>query len=75
MLRPGGVIRLSTPSLKKVVDEYLLGRTTEWRDVGLSSATPCRMVNEILRQDGHQFIYDADELKHVLEGAGRFMAK
>src|ERR1041385_9099012 len=56
-LRPGGVLRLSTPRLTKLVDEYLFGRISEWYDVGWSPATPCQMLNEGLRRWGHQFVY------------------
>ena len=70
VLEPDGTMRLSTPGLRKLVDEYLSGRTSEWHDVGFSPATPCQMVNESLRLWGHQFVYDADELKRILEEAG-----
>jgi predicted SAM-dependent methyltransferase len=70
VLRPGGILRLSTPSLQKLIDEYLSGRTTEWSDVGWRPATPCRMVNEGLRSWGHQFVYDASELRSILEAGG-----
>jgi predicted SAM-dependent methyltransferase len=69
-LRSDGMLRLSTPSLKKVVEEYLLGRTSEWHDVGWSPATPCQMVNEGLRLWNHQFVYDDNELKRLLNEAG-----
>ena len=70
VLRPDGILRLSTPSLKKIVDEYLSGRTSEWCDVGWNPATPCRLVNEGLRLWGHQFVYDVDELKRLLGNTG-----
>jgi predicted SAM-dependent methyltransferase len=70
LLIPGGVLRISTPSLRKVIDEYLLGRTTEWIDVAWAPATPCQMVNEGMRLWGHQFLYDAAELKSVLRTCG-----
>ncbi len=66
----GGVIRLSTPDLRKVVDEYLAKRLDEWRDVGWLPATACRLVNEGLRSWGHKFVYDADELRKLLEDVG-----
>jgi predicted SAM-dependent methyltransferase len=70
VLRAGGILRLSTPSLKKLVDEYLSGRTSEWWDVGWRPATSCQMLNEGLREWGHQFVYDACELGRLLEEAG-----
>lgn len=69
-LRVGGVLRLSTPSLEKVVEEYELGRTSEWHDVGFRPATPCQMVNEAFRLWGHQFVYDEKELKELLNKVG-----
>jgi predicted SAM-dependent methyltransferase len=70
VLRSGAILRLSTPCLRKLIDEYLAGRTSEWEDVGWNPATPCQMVNEGLRLWGHQFVYDAQELKRVLEAVG-----
>ncbi|HTP29375.1 MAG TPA: methyltransferase domain-containing protein [Anaeromyxobacteraceae bacterium] len=70
VLKPGGVLRLSTPNLRMLVDEYLLGRVSEWRDVGWSPETPCQMVNEGLRLWGHRFVYDEVELKDTLEVIG-----
>jgi predicted SAM-dependent methyltransferase len=65
-----GVIRLSTPNLTKLVDEYLAYRTTEWADVDWHPSTPCQMVNEGMRLWGHQFVYDLDELTLLLGEAG-----
>lgn len=69
-LRPAGTLRLSTPSLVKIVAEYVLGRTSEWEDVGWTPATPCQMLNEGLRSWGHQFVYDDVELRDILNEAG-----
>lgn len=70
VLKPGGILRLSTPNLKKLVDEYLARRISEWEDVDWRPATPCRLVNEGLRLWGHQFVYDDDELTLLLHEAG-----
>jgi len=70
ILQSGGVLRLSTPNLKKLIDEYLSGNITEWLDVGWDPVTPCQMVNECFRLWGHQFVYDYDELKRILNEAG-----
>ncbi len=70
VLRPNGILRLSTPCLKKLVDMYLSGETSECSDVGWNPATPCQMLNEGLRLWGHQFLYDADELKRIILEAG-----
>ena len=70
VMQPNGILRLSTPCLKKIIDEYLLGRTSEWCELGWNPETPCQMVNEGLRLWGHQFVYDFSELKWILEDAG-----
>ena len=70
VMRPEGILRLSTPNLRKFIDEYLLGRVSEWCDVGFSPSTPCQMVNDGLRLWGHQFTYDFDELQRVLLESG-----
>ena len=70
VLKPGGILRLSTPSLRKLVDEYLAGRTTEWGEMNWNPGTPCQMLNEGLHLWGHQFVYDAQELQSILETAG-----
>ena len=70
VLKPGGILRLSTPSLNKLVDEYLAGRTTEWSDMEWNPLTPCQMLNEGLHLWGHQFVYDLNELQSLLEAAG-----
>ena len=70
VLRPGGVLRISTPDLRKLIDEYLAGRVDEWADLGWQPATPCRMLNEGMRLWGHQFVYDADELRRIFAECG-----
>lgn len=70
MLRPGGVLRVSTPSLNKLVEEYVACRLSEWTDVEWKPATPCRLLNEGLRLWGHQFVYDARELRNLIEEVG-----
>lgn len=70
VLERGGIIRVSTPSLRKLIDEYLLGRLTEWSDVGWEPSTPCRMVNEGMHLCGHQFLYDAEDLRNLFEEIG-----
>jgi predicted SAM-dependent methyltransferase len=70
VLRPGGVLRISTPSLEVVIKEYLSGLTPGLYDSGWQPESPCQMVNEGLRLWGHQFVYDKSELKRCLENAG-----
>jgi hypothetical protein len=63
-------MRISTPDLRRFIDEYLDGHTSEFADVGWEPETPCRMVNEGLRLWGHQFVYDAAELEVLLRRCG-----
>jgi predicted SAM-dependent methyltransferase len=70
VLRPGGKLRLSTPDLLKVIEEYEAGRMDEWRDVGWVPATPCQLVNGAFRLWSHEFVYDTDELRRILAQAG-----
>ena len=70
VLQPGGVLRVSTPSLRKLIDLYLSGKLLECIDVGWNPSTPCRLMNEGMRLWGHLFVYDCDELKHLLEAIG-----
>jgi predicted SAM-dependent methyltransferase len=70
LLVPSGVMRISTPNLKFLVDQYCSGCTKEWRDVQWEPDTPAQMLNEGLHLWGHQFVYDYDELSLALREAG-----
>lgn len=70
ILKPGGVLRISTPDLRVLVDEYLAARTGEWTDQGWTPDTPCQMLNEGMRRWGHQFIWDEAEMKRSLKESG-----
>jgi predicted SAM-dependent methyltransferase len=70
VLQRGGVLRISTPSLERLVDEYRARRLSEWADVGWTPSTPCQMINEGMRLWGHQFLYDASELESKLKECG-----
>jgi predicted SAM-dependent methyltransferase len=69
VLEDNGVLRISTPDLRFLLDEYREGRMEEWRDVGWNPTTPCGMVNEGLRLWGHNFVYDECELMLLLREA------
>ena len=70
VLEPGGVIRISTPNLSKLVEEYTAGRVDEWRDVDWKPSTPCQLLNEGMRLWGHQYLYDHEELTALLQDRG-----
>lgn len=69
-LKPGGVLRLSTPDLAQVVESYRTQRLDAWIAVGWQPATPCQMVNEALSAWGHRFLFDEAELLDVLRATG-----
>jgi len=70
MLRPEGVLRISTPDLRMLINVYLSGRLSDWTDVGWTPSTPCQMLNEGMRLWSHRFIYDTDEINRILEETG-----
>ena len=70
VLKDSGVLRLSTPDLAVLVDRYAKRQLDEWHDMGWMPGTPCRLLNEGMRLWGHQFVYDAAELRLLLSEAG-----
>ena len=78
VLEPGGVLRLSTPNLQKVLDlrsfESEASRYITWAtDAFALPSLPSRygaVVNNLFRSWGHQFLWDPVDLRHVLEQAG-----
>jgi len=69
VLELNGVIRISTPNLGVLLQDYCDWNTDRWSPVW-EPETPCRMINEGMRNWGHQFIYDDAELKQALSQAG-----
>lgn len=79
VLRPGGVLRLTTPDL-----DFLLKLREEPGDVGrrymdwiatrflgnAALASPPFVINNAFRAWGHQFLYDAETLEADLKTAG-----
>lgn len=80
ILRPAGLLRLTTPDLCKYVRNYLNGEGffAEHRErlLGILDPAPPMpdrpdfMINQIFYFYGHRWIYDEDEVKHVLTQAG-----
>jgi predicted SAM-dependent methyltransferase len=79
ILEPGGLLRLTTPDLERYATAYVSRDEAFFaehsrciREFGLP-AMPTRrafMVNQIFQFWGHRWIYDFDELVHVLSQAG-----
>jgi predicted SAM-dependent methyltransferase len=75
VLRPHGVLRLSTPDLRVLVEEYRADRLTKWTDVDWNPSTACALLNEGMREWGHRYVYDDTELIAQLRDAGFATAK
>jgi predicted SAM-dependent methyltransferase len=69
-MAPGAAIRLSTPDLAKLVQDYQDGRLVRMDHGGWYPETPCRMLNDGMRLWGHTFLYDEPELAALLEECG-----
>jgi predicted SAM-dependent methyltransferase len=81
VLKPGGVIRIATPDLQFLLD-YFAGKPLnpvqqgflkEMMDEfhpGLPLSSPTILLNEFVRDWGHQFIYDREVLRQSMELAG-----
>jgi predicted SAM-dependent methyltransferase len=79
LLKPGGFLRLSTPSLRRYAEGYLDGNGSFFKDhaqhlqgMGVANVPlrPAWMVNQIFRNWGHQWIYDVDEIRFIAGLAG-----
>lgn len=70
VMAPGGIIRISTPDLSKLIDDYRAGRVVQMPHGDWYPETPAQMVNEALHLWGHQFLYDEAELTKALFDAG-----
>ncbi len=81
ILAPGGLLRLTTPDLRKYVQSYLHGdgffakHRGRMRKAlgGFAPPMPARaafMFNQLFYLYGHRWIYDFDEVKHALHSAG-----
>ena len=82
LLKPGGVLRVTTPNLRRYVEGYLdpeqrffaehrerVGRLRAFEEEGVPDRRAW-MVNQIFYMWHHKWIYDFDEVRHVAEGAG-----
>ena len=79
VLRPGGRVRIATPSLERLVRLYepeteLQQRYLRWAIDNFSDDAdaylPGFVINTFARAWGHRFIYDGQTLRHALESAG-----
>ena len=78
VLRPGGTIRLATPSLERLLGLYRGGEVAEhylrWAvqtlEPEVDAALPGIVINNFFHSWGHRFIYDPGTLEHALTTAG-----
>lgn len=78
ILAPGGLLRITTPDLAKYAQGYLSGdffakqrrRLEVMRFGPAMPRRPAFMFNQIFYLYGHRWLYDFDELCHVLALAG-----
>lgn len=69
VLKPGGVLRVTVPSLRVLVERYWDGNLIKLPGVW-EPPTPAVMINEGMRAWGHEFMYDGNELMRKLAMAG-----
>jgi predicted SAM-dependent methyltransferase len=80
VLRPGGRIRIATPSVERLISLYrddlsdLQRRYIRWSIESFvedaDAYLPGFVVNNMFRNFEHRFVYDGDTLRHALESAG-----
>jgi predicted SAM-dependent methyltransferase len=74
ILRPGGVLRLLTPDLERLIRsvyERRDPRHLRWCAERLSADGPCEALNMHLRMNGeHRFVYDGPRLREILGALG-----
>jgi predicted SAM-dependent methyltransferase len=79
VLQPGGILRLTTPDLKKIIAIYedqnpVVSRADYARfldrETGKPHFQPCQILNDYMRLWGHQYIYDEEDLRVRLQQAG-----
>lgn len=79
ILRPGGVVRLTTPDLRKIIAIYedrnpVVSLTDYARyldeTTGKRHERGCQVLNDFFRLWGHRHLYDEEDLTAKLRGAG-----
>jgi predicted SAM-dependent methyltransferase len=73
VLRPGGLLRLSTPNLRGICGAYLAADAfvlEAHRRHGYEARTHADLVNNYLRCFGHVHVYDVESLRLLLAEAG-----
>jgi len=69
VLKPGSICRTTVPGLGIIVTDYISGYRDRYGDM-LKMDTPCQMLNNNLRNWGHQYMYDVQDLMLLYKEAG-----
>jgi predicted SAM-dependent methyltransferase len=73
VLQPGGALRIATPDLRYILFRYFFfWKRQDWlKTYGYEwIQTKAEMVNIGMREWGHQYVYDEEELRRRLQEAG-----
>jgi predicted SAM-dependent methyltransferase len=72
MLKPGGVLRVRTPNLRLIAEQYLTRdpHSLAWYREQFGSQTHADMLNAAYHKMEHRFMYDRETLGALLEQAG-----
>jgi predicted SAM-dependent methyltransferase/glycosyltransferase involved in cell wall biosynthesis len=72
VLKPGGIVRIATPDLQAMVNDYVTGNIQpDWARFGLDwTATRAERFNIGMRWWGHQWLYDEEELVRLASMVG-----
>jgi predicted SAM-dependent methyltransferase len=73
-IAPSGVVRIATPDLERLITDYRGDWRSRhdwinWPEYAYIDS-PVRMINVAMRDWGHQYLYDYEELAFRLHGAG-----
>ncbi len=75
VLKTNGIIRIACPDLDLIINDYLTDsfKTREWLNkiaVAYKGKSNCELLNISMRDWGHKYIYNKDELIQCLKLAG-----
>mgnify|MGYP000914503847 CR=1 FL=1 len=73
VLKGGGVLRIATPELNYIIEKYV----NDWKDQDWLSwphysyiTTKGRMLNIAMREWGHEYLYNEEDLRNLLKKIG-----
>jgi len=70
VLKPSGVLRISTPNLSWIIKMYLEEKLDEWKDSRFVPISSCHLINQWMRRWHHKFLYDKAEIHNSLKSTG-----